>query len=66
METVSQATSTVKPIAVDLPYAWGFEDGAQGKSFYTGYDYFAGEKLVSYKTGWHAGRNAKRRQQPSH
>lgn len=41
-----------------VPWAWGFEDGAQGKSIYTGYHLFTGKKLVEYKRGWGAGRRA--------
>ncbi len=48
-------------IAVTLPFAWGFADGAHGKSVYAGYCLFIGAKLAEYQRGWAAGRAAVRR-----
>jgi hypothetical protein len=62
-QTVQQTVSIRKPILVTLAMAWGFEDGAQGRSEYEGYQYFAGELLGEYRTGHQAGKAAMARKQ---
>lgn len=52
-------TAVRAKVVTGVPWAWGFEDGAKGKSFYTGYHLFAGAKLAQYKAGWREGRNVK-------
>ncbi len=53
--------ATVKPkLITGIPYAWGFQDGAQGKSEFTGYHLFAGRKLTQYQQGWREGKRCKR------
>lgn len=58
------STTTVQPqsfakVITSTAWAWGFEDGAKGKSFYTGYHLFAGAKLSQYKRGWCEGRKVR-------
>lgn len=60
---LTQSTAKVKPqpkVIPSLAWAWGFEDGAQRKSIYTGYHIFAGVKLSEYKRGWVEGRRNSR------
>lgn len=49
MQTVTQNAVNAK---VTLPWAWGFEDGSKGESFYHGNDLFVGRKLVEWRAGW--------------
>ena len=58
-QSVAQAATSVKPIYVTLPFAWGFEDGAQGHSLYAGYTLFCGQKFLQYEQGWKAGQAAR-------
>ncbi len=54
--SVVQQAVNVKPIFITLAFAWGFEDGAQGKSEYEGYQYFVGPLLSEYRKGHQAGK----------
>lgn len=57
MQTVSQTAVAVKTfVLVTLPFAWGLQDGAQGKSEYTGWELFIGPRLTQYRKGWKAGK----------
>lgn len=50
---VTRPTTTPQPkIIPGTPWAWGFEDGARGRSIYLGYHLFCGAKLAQYKAGW--------------
>lgn len=58
---LTQQSANVKPSPKVIPsiaWAWGFEDGAQRKSIYTGYHLFAGVKLGEYKRGWAEGKRS--------
>jgi len=57
MNTVTQTAVVAKPIVVTSEaWAWGFEDGATGKSEFEAYGLFVGEKLADYLAGWQQGR----------
>lgn len=57
---VTQTTTATQPKVIpSTAWAWGFEDGAQRKSIYTGYHLFAGAKLSEYKRGWAEGRKVR-------
>lgn len=59
--TVMQQSAAVNPKRVTgVAWAWGFEDGANGKSVYTGYHLFVGRKLSEYRRGWAEGRRNRR------
>lgn len=58
--TQNQPQVNVQPkVITGTPWAWGFEDGAQNKSIYSGYYLFCGRKLTEYKQGWAQGRKAR-------
>lgn len=48
----NSTTNTTTNAKVTLAWAWGFEDGATGESFYHGNDLFVGKKLVEWRAGW--------------
>lgn len=50
MQSLSCATDTAQ-INGDTPYRFGFEDGMEGRSIFTGYDFFAGYSLQVYFEG---------------
>lgn len=55
---LAQQQIGVQVIDIDeysTPYTWGEEDGLEGKSEFTGYDYFAGHSLTVYLAGHAAG-----------
>lgn len=58
MTILAEATVVVKPVAVTLPWAWGFQDGATGVSWAEGYGLFAGERLAQYLAGHKVGKAA--------
>lgn len=61
-QIVNQQNVNVKlqpKVITGTPWAWGFEDGAKGVTFYNGYHLFTGAKLSEYKQGWAQGRKAR-------
>lgn len=60
MQKQNSTQSANQPkVITGTPWAWGFEDGAKGNSFYTGYHLFTGAKLSQYKAGWREGRKVR-------
>lgn len=61
MTILAQSQPAVKPIIVTHPYAWGFEDGANGLSVYEGLNYWTlgSGKYAEYEAGHKAGKEAK-------
>lgn len=55
---MSNTTQAAPNVITGTPWAWGFEDGAQGRSLYDGYNVFCGCKFLQYEAGWNAGREA--------
>jgi hypothetical protein len=45
---------TQQPV-ISKAWDWGYEDAREGKSEFTGYDFFAGERLQEYLEGHRAG-----------
>lgn len=59
-QIVTQNPQNVQPkVITGTPWAWGFEDGAEGVTIYNGYHLFVGRKLTEYKQGWAQGRKAR-------
>ncbi len=52
MKNLAQAQTTVKPIVIDVPFLFGLEAGKQGASLYDGYNYYCGDKFLSFERGW--------------
>ena len=58
MQTVTQPIDLMQTLDIDeysTPWQWGEEDGLEGKSEFTGYDYFAGHSLQVYLAGHASG-----------
>lgn len=60
MQAENNTQSVVQPkVITGLPWAYGFEDGAQGRSHLNGVDLFAGAQLREYRRGWSEGSKVK-------
>jgi hypothetical protein len=57
-QIVNQTQSNVNvqtKVIGGAPWAFGFQDGANNVTVYTGYHLFTGSKLAQYKAGWREG-----------